>query len=75
MPEGGQDVDWGQSDEAIPAFLAMVAMPLTYSIANGISLGIVSWAAIKLLAGRWREIHPLILGVAVALAIFYGVRQ
>jgi AGZA family xanthine/uracil permease-like MFS transporter len=49
-------------------------MPLTYSIANGISLGIVSWVAIKVLAGRWREVHPVLGGLAVVLGVFYGLR-
>lgn len=61
-------------DEAVPAFLTLAGMPLTYSIANGISLGIVSWVAIKLLAGRWREVHQVLGGLAVVLAAFYGWR-
>lgn len=74
MLKGAREVDWGRADEAIPAFVTMVAMPLTYSIANGISLGVVSWVAIKLLTGRVREVHPILLGVALALMIFHGVR-
>jgi AGZA family xanthine/uracil permease-like MFS transporter len=74
MLTGARDVDWSRFDEAVPAFLTLAGMPLTYSIANGISLGIVSWVAIKVLAGRWREVHPVLGGLAVALAAFYALR-
>ena len=74
MLAGARAIDWSRADDAVPAFLTLAAMPLTYSIANGISLGIVSWVAIKLLAGRWREVHPVLGGLAVALALFYGLR-
>jgi len=74
MLRGTRHIDWNSADVAVPSFLTMVGMPLTYSIANGISLGIVSWVVIKSLAGRAREIHPLLIGVALALALFYGFR-
>ncbi len=74
MLQGAREVDWKRADEAVPAFVTMVAMPLTYSIANGISLGIVSFVAIKALAGRLREAHPILIGVAIALVIFHGLR-
>ena len=54
--------------------LTLAAMPLTYSIANGISLGLVSHTAIRVLTGRWREVHPLMLGVCVLLVLFYAWR-
>ncbi len=70
-----RNLDWKAPDEAVPTFLTMISMPLTYSIANGISLGIVSWVALKLLTGRRREVHPILLGAAVALVLFYTFRQ
>jgi xanthine/uracil/vitamin C permease (AzgA family) len=45
-------------------------MPSTYSIANGISLGLVSWVAIELLAAHRRELDPLRVGVVRALVAF-----
>jgi AGZA family xanthine/uracil permease-like MFS transporter len=74
MMQGIRGIPWGEAADAVPAFLTIAAMPLTYSIANGISLGIVSWVGIRLLSGRWREIHPLLAVVAVLLVAFYGVR-
>ncbi len=74
MLTAAREIDWSRFDEAVPAFLTLAGMPLTYSIANGISLGIVSWVAIKVLAGRWREVHPVLGGLAVVLGVFYGWR-
>jgi len=71
MMRGAKDLDWTRADEAIPAFLTMVGMPLTYSIANGITLGIVSFVAIKLLSGRAREVHPVLLALSVLLILFH----
>jgi AGZA family xanthine/uracil permease-like MFS transporter len=48
------EVDWADPVIAIPAFLTMIAIPLTYSIANGLAFGIVSYAALTLLCGRAR---------------------
>ncbi len=56
---------------AIPVFLTIVAMPLTFSIANGVSFGVISYAALKLLSGRGREVDPLLYGVAVLLVARY----
>jgi AGZA family xanthine/uracil permease-like MFS transporter len=72
MIEGLREVQWRRLDEAIPAFLTVVAMPFTFSISHGIALGIVSWAALKLATGRVREAHPLMLGLAVLLVLFYA---
>jgi AGZA family xanthine/uracil permease-like MFS transporter len=74
MLAGAKAIDWSRAEQAVPAFLTLAAMPLTYSIANGISLGLVSWVAIHLLAGRWREVHPVLGGLAVVLVVFYALR-
>lgn len=51
-------IDWMQMDEAIPAFLAMVLIPFTYSITQGITFGFLSWTALQLLAGKGGKISP-----------------
>jgi len=51
-------IHWLQLDEAIPAFLAMVLIPFTYSITQGITWGFLSWTAMKVLAGKGRTISP-----------------
>jgi adenine/guanine/hypoxanthine permease len=73
MMAGARDIDWARPDEALPAFLTVVAMPFTFSIANGIAFGILAWVAIRLLAGRWREIHPLMAGLAAVLILYYAL--
>lgn len=52
------DVSWDDITESTPAVLTAVMMPFTYSIANGLAFGFVSYALIKLLTGRAREVHP-----------------
>ncbi len=74
MMRGARDLDWAQIDEAVPAFLTVATMPFTYSIANGISLGIVSYVLIKVFRGRFREVHPLMVVLAAALVAFYAFR-
>jgi AGZA family xanthine/uracil permease-like MFS transporter len=49
-------IDWLQLDEAIPAFLAMVLIPFTYSITQGIIWGFLSWTILKLVTGKRKEI-------------------
>jgi AGZA family xanthine/uracil permease-like MFS transporter len=60
MTRGLTEVDWEDVTEYAPAVVTAIAMPLTFSIANGIALGFITYAAIKLVAGRWREIHPAV---------------
>ena len=50
-------IQWGQWDESLPAFLILVGMPLTYSIADGMAMGIIAYPIIKLLCGKIREVH------------------
>lgn len=51
------DVQWGDVTEAAPAALAAIVMPFTYSIANGLAFGFISYAVLKLVTGRAREVH------------------
>ena len=53
-------VKWDDFTDAFPAFLTIVATPLTFSIATGLSLGLLSFTILKLGTGRYREISPLI---------------
>ena len=72
MMRGAAAIPWQRLEESVPAFLTLIAMPATYSIANGIAAGLVSWVAIRLLIGRAREI-PVLLGLlAAAAALWYG---
>ena len=53
-------VRWNDFTDAFPAFLTLVATPLTFSIATGLSLGMISFTFLKLATGKRREISPLI---------------
>ena len=72
MMSGAAEVEWARLDEALPAFLTVAVMPFTYSIANGISAGVISYAAIKLLTGRAREASPVLYVLAVLLVLHYA---
>ncbi len=74
MMRGARELEWKDIDEALPAFLTIVAMPFTYSIANGISFGIVSFVLIKVLRGKPRSVHPLMYLLAALLIAFYALR-
>ncbi|WP_368642899.1 NCS2 family permease [Castellaniella ginsengisoli] len=67
------DVNWDDITESTPAAIAAIAMPLTYSIANGLAFGFISYVAIKALSGRFRDIHPATLLVAVLFVIKYAL--
>jgi adenine/guanine/hypoxanthine permease len=71
MLQGLRNVDWDDYAVSIPVFLTMVAMPLTFSIANGVSFGVIAYAAIKLFSGRGKEVDPLLYVVAALLIARY----
>ncbi len=58
-------INWRDYSENIPAFLTVIIMPLTFSIANGLALGFISFAAIKLLTGRGRQVSLLVYLLAI----------
>jgi len=58
-------IRWDELDEAFPAFLIILSMPLTSSIATGIALGFISYPLLKVARGKWREVHPLVYLFAV----------
>ena len=65
-------VRWDDFSEAFPAFLTLVATPLTFSIATGLSLGMLSFTFIKIGTGRHREISPLIWVLSVLFLLRYA---
>ncbi len=65
------EIDWKDLAAAIPAFLTIVAIPLTFSIANGLGLGFLSYTLLQVLTGRGREVKPFVYVLtAVLLARF-----
>jgi AGZA family xanthine/uracil permease-like MFS transporter len=67
MMSGLVSVDWRDLTEAAPVVVTCLLMPLTYSIAEGIALGFISYAAIKLLSGKGRDVS---ISVWVLSAVF-----
>lgn len=63
------DMSWDDVTEAVPAMVTALAIPLTYSIASGIGLGIIAYAGIKLASGRWRDLNWAIALIAAAFAM------
>ena len=52
------DIRWADPADALPAFLTIAMMPLTFSIAHGLVAGMVAWVVLRLATGRRREVHP-----------------
>ncbi len=63
-------IDWDDFSEALPAFIAMVAMPFTFSIANGIALAFIIYPIIKLITGKGKDVHAL----AYVLCVLFIVK-
>ncbi|MEK3887575.1 NCS2 family permease [Bacillus sp. FSL K6-3431] len=58
-------IKWDEIEEAFPAFLIILSMPLTSSIATGIALGFISYPLLKVVTGKWRSVHPIVYVFAV----------
>jgi AGZA family xanthine/uracil permease-like MFS transporter len=71
MMEGVRHVKWTDFTEALPAFLAIIIMPMTFSITDGIAFGLIAYAVVKAGAGRAREIHPLVYVLAALFVVRY----
>ena len=68
-----KEIDFSRFDIALPAFMTIVIMPFTYSIANGIGVGFVTYALLALFSGRAREVHPLLYVVAALFLVYFGI--
>ncbi|MFG1638959.1 NCS2 family permease [Amycolatopsis sp. NPDC049252] len=68
-----RDIDFTDYSIALPAFLTIVVMPFTYSIANGIGAGFVSYVVIRAATGKARQVHPLMWVIAVAFVAYFAV--
>jgi len=68
-----KDIPFGDFDEGFPALMALVVMPFTYSITNGIGAGFVIYAFIKLIRGKAHELHGMMVATAVAFVIYFAL--
>ena len=72
MTSGLAEINWDDITEAAPVVITALAMPLTFSIANGIAFGFITWVVIKALAGRYKDINPALLVLAAIFVIKFG---
>ena len=66
------DLPWHDTTESVPGIVTVLAMPFTYSIANGIAFGFISYAALKLLTGRARAVAPAVWVIAAIFVLRYA---
>ncbi len=71
MMQSVTKIDWSDYTEAMPAFLVIVGIPLTYSIADGLALGFISYPIVKLIAGQGRRVKLLMYVIAAVLVAYF----
>jgi len=69
MASGLAEINWDDVTEAAPVVVTALAMPLTYSIANGIAFGFIAWTAIKLLSGNRQDLNPALVILSILFVI------
>lgn len=72
MASGLAEIEWDDLTTAAPVLITALAMPLTYSIANGIAFGFISWTVIKLLSGRIRDLNIALVILSILFVIKLG---
>ncbi|HSX69777.1 NCS2 family permease [Pseudomonas subflava] len=72
MTSGLAEIDWEDITVAAPVVITALAMPLTFSIANGIAFGFIAWVVIKALAGRFKEINPALVVLAAIFVVKFA---
>lgn len=65
-------IEWNDVTEALPAFLAIIAMPFFYSISEGISFGIISYVLINIFTGKAKKVNPVLVVVAILFIFKYA---
>lgn len=74
MVESIGKINWGELEEAIPAFFTLALMPLAYSITTGISVGFIFYCIVKLVKGKAKDVHPIMF-IVTALFILSMILQ
>lgn len=67
-----KDIPWDDLTEALPAFVTLLFIPITYSITRGIGYGFITYTVLMLLSGKGGKVHPLMYVVSIAFAISFG---
>lgn len=73
MTRGLSEIDWDDVTEVVPAVITAISMPLTFSIATGLGLGFISYAAIKLFSGRTSEVPIAVYVIAAAFILKFSL--
>lgn len=68
-----REIDFSKFEFALPAFLTIVVMPFTYSIANGIGVGFITWVVLAVGRGKAKTVHPLLWVVALMFVLYFVV--
>lgn len=72
MARGLSEINWEDVTDYVPAVVTALAMPLTFSITTGIGIGFITYAAVKVLSGRWSEATPAILILTGAFVLKFA---
>ena len=64
------DINWNDNEIVLPAFLTIVLMPFTYSIADGIAWGVITYVAIKVGTQKTSELNPIVWTIAILMTMF-----
>lgn len=67
-----RNIDFKDYTEAIPAFITLTGIPFTFSISDGMGLGFITYVALKAATGRWRELNPILVGVALLFIAYFA---
>ena len=70
-----REIPFDNLEEAFPAFLTIILIPLTFSISRGIGYGFIAYTLVKLLRGKFREVHPLMALVSVLFAVSFALQK
>lgn len=65
------NIKWSEIDEAFPAFLTMLMMPLAYSIATGIAMGFITYPLVKIVRGKAKEVHPIMYALSIIFLAYF----
>lgn len=71
MASSLKQIAWDRFEIAVPAFLTVLGMPLTYSISDGIALGFITYVITMVSAGKWKKVHPIVYILFVVFLIFF----
>jgi AGZA family xanthine/uracil permease-like MFS transporter len=64
-------IEWDNIEVAIPAFLTIIVMPLSYSIADGIAVGFIFYTLVKVLKGKFKEIDPFLYILSFLFVLYF----